>query len=276
MLFVSFCLTCKSPPEPAPAAPVPVVRLVFDRIEAEDQNHLFLWFNLEAENPRGEGVTFSFANWKAVFNGSARNTGVGFFADGGTLRSGERRIVPVRVAVDGEGLIAEARKNNGDCESLLSVDLVFSCPSDGENTVAVEASAVFPLIREPLFNILAIKVKKAELINTRFNVKVRLDNPNIFPVELSSFSYELYGGGRFWADGDEKGLVVIPQGESAVTDLNLTMNFIDMRRSLLDQVIAGKEVDYRFSGEAVVNTGIAYLPNFRWKFDQSGRSEVVD
>jgi hypothetical protein len=41
-------------------------------------------------------------------------------------------------------------------------------------------------------------------------------------------------------------------------------------------VIAGKQVDYRFSGEAVVNTGVAYLPNFRWKFNQAGRSAVID
>jgi hypothetical protein len=54
------------------------------------------------------------------------------------------------------------------------------------------------------------------------------------------------------------------------------MNFIDMRRSLLDQVIAMEQIDYRFAGEATVSTGIEYLPRFRWRFNQSGRSVVIN
>jgi hypothetical protein len=70
--------------------------------------------------------------------------------------------------------------------------------------------------------------------------------------------------------------MLIPQGQSAETDLFLTMNFIDMRRNLLDQVIAMEQIDYRFAGEATVSTGIEYLPQFRWKFNQSGRSVVIN
>jgi LEA14-like dessication related protein len=279
-----FCFACKSPPPPeevvvnAPPPPVPVPRasLVFDHIEAEGMDQFSLIFMAEAENPRQETAALSAGDWRAVFNGVEGVAVLSFSAEAGSLEPGETRSFPVRLDVNPEELIKSAGETNGDCQAFLGVDLVFAYESGDSAPVSVKAAAVFPLIREPEFRIITIAVKKAELINTRFKVKIRLDNPNFFPVELSAFSFELYGGGSFWAEGDERDILTIPQGESAETDFYLTMNFIDMRRSLLDQVISRKQVDYRFAGEATVSTGVAYLPHFRWKFDQSGRSEVVD
>jgi hypothetical protein len=49
-----------------------------------------------------------------------------------------------------------------------------------------------------------------------------------------------------------------------------------MKRDLLDQVIAFQNVRYRFTGEALVTTGIEYLPKFPSGFDLSGYSEVFE
>jgi LEA14-like dessication related protein len=96
----------------------------------------------------------------------------------------------------------------------------------------------------------------------------------MFPVELSSFGYELYGDGRFWADGKEKDILYIPAKGTEETNLFLLMNFINMKRNLLDEIIAMRLVRYRFTGEAMVGTGVSWLPEFRMRFDRSGRSEV--
>jgi hypothetical protein len=52
------------------------------------------------------------------------------------------------------------------------------------------------------------------------------------------------------------------------------MNFINMNRGLLDEIAALRQVDYRFTGTALVNTGFAFLPHFRWTYDSSGRTLV--
>ncbi|MDR0589640.1 MAG: LEA type 2 family protein, partial [Spirochaetaceae bacterium] len=128
----------------------------------------------------------------------------------------------------------------------------------------------------PDFNVTAIAIMKAELINTRFKVKLRVDNPNFFPVELSAFSYELYGADRFWAEGEKTDILLIPARSSAETELFLVMNFINMRRELLDQIIAMKQVNYRLAGEAEVRTRMELLPHFLVDFDRSGKSVVID
>jgi LEA14-like dessication related protein len=132
-----------------------------------------------------------------------------------------------------------------------------------------------PQLQEPVFTITSIAVMQAELINTRFKVSLRIDNPNRVPLELSAFTYELYGGGRFWADGEETAVMQIPPEGSAEKDLFLQMNFMNMKREVLDQIIALKTVRYRFSGDVLVSTGIESLPRFTMRFDRSGESPVI-
>jgi LEA14-like dessication related protein len=130
-----------------------------------------------------------------------------------------------------------------------------------------------PLIQEPEFSISAIVILQAELINTRFRALLRIDNPNSFPLELSDLRYELYGAGRYWAEGRESGLTEIPPEGYVEKKLFMSMNFMNMKREALDQVVTLKTVDYRFSGEVTVGAGD--LPRFTTRFDKSGESPVA-
>jgi LEA14-like dessication related protein len=129
-----------------------------------------------------------------------------------------------------------------------------------------------PEILEPGFSISSIMILQAELINTRLRVKVRVDNPNPFPLTLSSFQYELYGEGRFWAEGTEKNILEVPADGYAEKDLFLIMNFIDMKRDLLDKVIAMDYVAYRFAGSVTINAD--EMPALIKEFNLEGESEV--
>jgi LEA14-like dessication related protein len=127
---------------------------------------------------------------------------------------------------------------------------------------------------EPEFSISAIVILQAELINTRFKALLRIDNPNSFPLELSSFSYELYGAGRYWTEGRETEPIAIPPEGHAEKELLLVMNFMNMKREVLDQVIALKFVEYRFSGDVVIGAADRRLPPLVMHFDRSGKSPV--
>lgn len=138
------------------------------------------------------------------------------------------------------------------------------------------AEGSFLLVAEPELSIVSIKVKRAELINTRLVAALRVENPNAFPVTFLSLSYELYGAGRFWADGDVAQPVTVPAEGSAEIELKMVMNFINMKRDLLDQVIRSESVDYRWTGTASVVTPLDAAPRFDMDFDRTGRAEVVE
>jgi LEA14-like dessication related protein len=276
-----FCLTCKSAPPPAER---PVSELLFDRIEAESISRVVLYYRLRAANPRPLPLDLKIRGWKVLVDGLEPER------KDASLRIDEASPEETRIEVPAGGLTEkilrldldlEAYRNSppadgadGNYRAELILNLVYQYGKEKPLAGETANLALFPRIREPEFTITAIAIMQAELINTRFRVSLRIDNPNIFPVDLSSFGYELYGAGRFWADGREDDVLHIPARGSAETRLFLMMNFINMQRSLLDEVIALRQVRYRFTGEAEVGTGVSWLPRFHMGFDHSGDSAV--
>jgi LEA14-like dessication related protein len=276
LFLLVVCFSCKSPPDP-PVEPVPAVSapspraftLSYQRIEAASTDRVTLFYRLEPENAGAEAAPETepeIAAWEFLLNGEDPSAKL----PGGTVSleaaPGERGT-DIRLYLD-------LPEDGGDFDEYRSeLRLRLSAKTAGPG---LAAAANFPRIRAPGFTITSIAVMRAELINTRLRVDLRIDNPNVFPVNLSSLGYELYGTGRFWADGKMTTNLEVPPKGSAETRLNLVMNFINMRRELLNEVIALGQVPYRFTGEALIDTGIPMLPSFRVGFDRDGRSAVVE
>jgi LEA14-like dessication related protein len=268
--------TAPVPPPPAASPDQPRARLVFDRVEAAAPKGLTLLFRLEADNPGKEAARLRTAGWKVAVNGIELEEEGTLTLEGASLAAGSSGVFSLRLETVLAAEMLAGAPGGREGEATLIADIVFTYSSGGEAAIQAAAAASFPLIREPEVRITAIAVKKAELVNTRFKVSLKIDNPNVFPVELSAFSYELYNGGRLWADGAKEDILVIPPESSAETDLFLVMNFINMSRELLNQVTALRDINYRFTGEASVGTGIEHFPQFNIKYDLSGYSEVTE
>jgi LEA14-like dessication related protein len=285
-IFLVFLFACKTlPPEHGPAL------LEFERIEADSIDKIVLYYRLRVENPRSVPLRLEIRDWKLNISGveAVQRTTAGLeaaelYIDGKPARRAhiqaaqgtvlEKQLV-LRLNLAGQNVRLKPSESEGNYQMELNLALVYHYGSTAPVHGEAHALVVFPRIREPVFSIMSIAVLQAELINTRFRVSLRIDNPNQFPVTLSAFNYELYGDGLYWAGGQEKDLLLISGESSAETRLFLTMNFINMKRYLLDEIIALRNVNYRFAGDVEVGIDIPWLPNFKMKFDHSGYSEVL-
>ncbi|MDR1588194.1 MAG: LEA type 2 family protein [Treponema sp.] len=291
LFLLPFFQACKSaPPPPETPEETPAAALAFDHIEADGIDRVVLFYRLKIENPRRLPLVVELKGWNNTINGMSRNDSASLGFEGEAVRnirvelagfSSLEKIFTLDldlgefVETDRAGSPPEAKAQDDEYLAELTLNLNYLYPGGKPLPGEASAAAVFPRVREPRFTITSIAILQAELINTRFMVTLRIDNPNMFPVSLSSFAYELYGEGRFWADGQEKNVMYIPAGDAAETKLYLIMNFINMKRHLLDEVIAMNLVQYRFHGEAEIGTGVSWLPRFRMDFDRSGNSVVL-
>jgi LEA14-like dessication related protein len=153
--------------------------------------------------------------------------------------------------------------------------LLTACKSAPHQGGAPPPAAPDIEVKEPSITITSITILQADLINTRFKLSLKINNPNTFPITLSSFRYELYGDGNLWTNGVEKNLAVVPAQGFAETNITVDMNFIGMKRRLLDDIIAMREVHYRIAGSMELGTDIPGLPDFRINLDYSGISSVL-
>jgi len=163
---------------------------------------------------------------------------------------------------------------------MLMVTLLFACktkPQPVEETFEPEPepeSEIIIEVLEPLFEVVSIIIIQADLVNTQFETVLKVSNPNDFALSLSSIKYQLYGNGLLWADGVGSDILDIPAKSSSETKFRFSMNFINMNRRLLDDIIAMRQVRYRFRGEALVQPEVPNLPPFVMDFDCAGLSDV--
>jgi LEA14-like dessication related protein len=276
IILLAACKTTQqTEPDNLPATPA---SLDFERIEAFSIDQYALIYTLKTDNLRKQDMTVEIKDWKASLNGAelARDTASLEFEKRAAI--GARYISPSASITEKEIVLNINLKDlrlDGDtflADLIVNLDCHYG---DHPQSVTVATNAEFPRIREPSLDIVSIAIVQADLVNTQFKANVRIDNPNMFAVNLLSLGYDLYGGGALWTSGKGKCLLEIPARSSANTDLRFSMNFINMKRNLLDDIIAMRQVAYRFSGEAEVETGIEWLPSFQMAFERSGRSEVL-
>lgn len=129
-------------------------------------------------------------------------------------------------------------------------------------------------LRAPELRILSLAVKQAELVNTRFRIRLSVYNPNGFPLTISRMRYELFGNGRPWADGFMEKIYTVPSAQTTEVDVFVVMNFIDMGRDLFNQVLTMKDVSYRFAGTLQLATPLESQPPFSYAFNLEGFAPV--
>jgi LEA14-like dessication related protein len=278
-------VACKSQPvqteQSTGQAEEPRAILRFERIEAFDPDRIALHFRLKAENPRPHPVTAEIANCNGFLNKTKLDERPGMLIHAGSPAEGQCFDIEPYSSIEKDLILvldlrstSSAFKDIDEYLAELEIELDFIYRNSSFRSV-ISANTVFSGIKRPQFTITSITIMQAELINTRFKVSLHIENPNVFPVALSSLDYELYGNNYYWAGGTEKNIHDIPAQSSSEIQLQLMMNFINMGRRLLDDVIAMRQVYYRFSGSAHVETGIPWLPGFKMGFDKTGNSPVT-
>lgn len=194
-------------------------------------------------------------------------------------------LVPERVELrlgPGESAslaLAFEAKLPGGSEPLVPVELGaelrYQGPDGSSRVASTSASLEVPRVLPPELTVRRILILRDELINTRLRVDLEIRNPNAFPLAFSSLEYRLHGEGRYWASGSLGERFTTPALSTATASLYLTMNFTDMSRSLLDQVIKLASVSYRLEGKGRIATGLAFLPEFALPFDLAGTVSVT-
>ena len=272
-LFVAyFFATCKSKPVTPQEEGAPFTTLTFADIKVNDVEHLSLFYYLEAKAKSDSLVRIE--SWQVLIDEEDASFAFSLNYPQGDFHMNSR--IPLTLNMDIAALAVKGIAPKDNYAITLITHLDVPSGSGLPARVAARGTANFPGVQVPGFNITSIAILKAELINTRFKVNIKIDNPNPFPLELSGFIYKLYGNGRLWADGTEKNVFVVDSKSSMQSELYLIMNFINMERRLLDQIINLVDVNYHFTGEAQVTTGIDYLPKFKTGFNLSGYSAVLE
>ncbi len=136
------------------------------------------------------------------------------------------------------------------------------------------ADGRFPVIQKPSISILSLHIERYDLIESKLTLTLAVHNPNVFPVNFRSITYQFSADDRTWGDGTEDLPEPVAAGTTVQVPVPLRLNFIEMGRKVLDTVAGLGIVKYHLAGNASVTTPLDFIPRFTMDFDRRGSVRV--
>lgn len=147
----------------------------------------------------------------------------------------------------------------GNIPTMRSVQLLLLA-------VALSGCALFlPKLQTPKLSIVDIEVVKANFLEQRLQVRMRVENPNDRSLPIQGLSYTVYLSGQEFATGVSDASFVVPALGTAEFNMDVTANAAGAIFAILSKP-RGQGIDYHMKGRVELSHGwLRSIP-----FEQSG------
>jgi LEA14-like dessication related protein len=132
--------------------------------------------------------------------------------------------------------------------------------------VALSGCALFvPKLETPKLNIVDIEVLKANFLEQRLRVRMRVENPNDRSLPIQGLSYTVYLSGQEFATGVSDASFIVPALGTAEFNMDVTANAAGALFAVFSKP-RGQGIDYNMKGRVELSHGwLRSIP-----FEQSG------
>jgi len=135
-------------------------------------------------------------------------------------------------------------------------------------------------INYPTVSLSSLQLLSASLSEQSYEIQLEIDNPNAFPLPLTTIDYELKLNDAVFAEGTNAEAVTIPANQAEVIKLQVTSNLVSLyeqARAFGSSILGGdfgSELDYELKGSLSFAEGLLDVP-----YDYSGKvsvSNIID
>lgn len=128
----------------------------------------------------------------------------------------------------------------------------------------------------PQVSLADFKLLNMGLMKQDYRLKLRLQNPNSFPLPISGMNYQLRLNDKEFTHGESKQAVTIPASGEEFLEIDVASNLMRILDEWKDwKAIFNRNFDYRLSGNLSVLNGGPQIP-FEYKGDISLLSGTSD
>jgi LEA14-like dessication related protein len=220
-------------------------------LQALDMEGATVGFTWDVENPNGFGLDLARGGWTVDVEGT-RVAGGDLPAGLKIKANGTSPVTfPVRVRFqDVPGIAALLGSGKDAVQYRLAGTIGIGTPV-GVLDLPLSHEGRLGLPSVPAFALEGVSIRGVSLSEIAVDVRLRVKNPNAFPLPLGKLDYALAIGGSPVARADGAELAGVPAGASAVVALPVKVDVASAGRVAAD-LARGGDVDVGLSGRAVV------------------------
>lgn len=205
-------------------------------------------FTFQLENPNAVGVKLARLGWALDLEGSRVVDGT--LPGGLDVPANGAAPVTFPVHVKWKDVPGFVRLVSGRdaVDYRLSGTAGVSTPI-GVVDLPLSTSGRLPVPRLPSFGLDGIQLRSASFQDVAVDVRLRISNPNAFPLPVGGLSYALALGGAPVASGEGRAVAPVPAGGAGVLAIPVRISFASAGR-VAAQVAQGGPVDVALRGTA--------------------------
>ena len=252
----------------------PGIEVAKMRITGLSLQKIDLAFDVDIENPNPVSVHLAGLDYDFKLNNTS-------FLKGNQSKevriesNGKSRVeIPLSLTFSDLYQTYQTLKNQDSTAYTLNCGLSVQLPLLGTTRIPVQKTGHLPLIKIPKISIHALKLKKLSLSGADLALELKMDNPNAFKLLLSRLNYNFNVNGNSWAQGQLSTLSAVNEKSKETIRIPVSLNFIEMGRSVYQLVSGNQNIEYRLSGNLGFDTSLPMLNNIDLPVENAGSLNI--
>jgi LEA14-like dessication related protein len=155
------------------------------------------------------------------------------------------------------------------------MDLGFNLPVLGVTRIPLHTSGNFPTMKLPSVQLSALKLQNISFSGADLLLKLKVDNPNGWSMNVNSMNYTLNINGTKWLSGTSTQNMSLAEHQESTIDIPFSLNFMEMGRSIYNLLTGEKTLSYTLTGAADLKSSLPLVGSFNLPFDKSGQIDLL-
>ncbi len=242
---------------------VSIAGLSFDAVD--------LLFDIDVRNPNALGIKLNRFDYDLQINANSFLSGVN--ESGLEIAANGQKTVQLPLTLKFADLYRtfSSLKDQDSSGYKLQAGFAFDVPILGAVRIPVSKSGSIPNVKLPQIRVGTLKVNHISLSGADLALILKVDNPNIFGINLNKLNYRFDVNGRAWGSGEiEQALRVTEKGEGELT-IPISLNFMELGMGVYQALTGREPLSYRLNGDVKLGTTLPLLGETQLSFDRDGQ-----
>ncbi|MBN1153472.1 LEA type 2 family protein [candidate division KSB1 bacterium] len=236
---------------------------------------VLLSFDIDIENPNALSATMSGFDYDLLLAGASFVKGQQTKEQ--TIESMGKSTVEVPVRLNFKELYSmyQSLKNQDSTNYTINTGFTFNLPILGATRIPISHEGKLPLLKLPNIKVSGLQLKNLSLTGANLELKLNVDNPNVFNLILDKLQYDFKVNKKSWVTGVRDQALTINQKKNSVISIPISLNFLQMGSTVYNIVSGNESINYSLNGNLDVNTSLPLLKQASIPIDMTGKLNIL-
>lgn len=240
------------------------------RISGLSFENIDLLFDLKVNNPNSIKISLAAFDYDFLLSGNSfvngrQDKGLNIEANGESIVQ-----IPISLKFADIFQTYQNLKNNDSTDYELKAGFAFDIPVLGDVRVPVIQRGMLPMVKLPNFSIQSLKLDQLTFSGADLTLRVAVDNPNAFALNLKKMDYQFAVNGKSWISGVSQYVKQVNQKGTGMIDIPISLSFAEVGKSVYQMLTGSSQLNYDFSGNFDVSTSIAQFGTVKLPVQKTG------